>query len=188
MRNYGLTRGAGLVGVIFGIVGIAYAFTVARKAEEVCAKINSSIDEMSSSVKVDVPEALVNAAVEKSVDMQVDAAIRRAANEIVCNKSKEIEDQVGSVVSKAESSIHDDVQREINRQIGKIDIEKTRREVVEKAKRDANEKFRADLDGILTDFKSNLSSVTKIYQTVADTINPKNVISSNTMKEMIFKL
>ena len=78
--------------------------------------------------------------------------------------------EVQSSVRNAYGDVVEEVRKELENQIGEVNIERARREVVEKAKERAAEKFESDLTDILQKYNNDLRNVSRIYSSIAGSI------------------
>lgn len=155
---------------ITGLVGIGYGICAHTKLAKVSNRLDRSIDDLASGTEIDIPEELVNKAVEKAVQAEAKKAIERATNETIVAMKKDIHSEVQREVNKEYDSIKDTVLKEITASASKIDASRVRRDVEEAAKEAALEKFNDNLDDILEKFNENLDNTSKIYSSIRETI------------------
>lgn len=160
----------GVVAIGAGVLVINYVFETFKKVDKMCKKLNTSINEMADETKIDIPERILNSAVEKAVENEVGRSVKRAAEEAVCGVKNDIHSEVKTSVNAAYSDIKDAVAKEVARQVGAISISDIKEEVIERAKETALEKFEGSLDDILEKFNGDLDNVNKIYGSIAKAI------------------
>lgn len=94
-----------------------------------------------------------------------------AAADVISKIKSDIHSEVSSVVSDERKKISEKVTDTIAEEVSKIDEDELRKDVVSKAKEQIAAKFDNKLDDILEDFNSNLSNVSRIYRSIAQTIS-----------------
>lgn len=156
---------------VLGVAGIAYAFYTTHKMKSICAKLDKSIDDVASSVKVDISDVVIDAAVEKAVEKEAGVAVKRATDKAVKDVEGDISKQVKTAVREHYSDLKEEVAKEMRKKVGEIDITEIKEEVVEKAKIQVAEKFDGNLDSLLDKFNGDLDNVSKIYRSIAKTIS-----------------
>jgi hypothetical protein len=160
----------GVFGVIAGVVGIGYAWFVNSKINDLNDALKASVDKISGEIKVDISEAIVEKAVNKAVEREVDRAVRKVSYEVMDTINRDIRSKVKSSVESEYSSIRAYVSKEVSKTVANLDMEVLRNDVREQAKDLVVEKFNENLDSLLQDFNQNLTNVSKIYSSIADTM------------------
>lgn len=163
-------RKLSIVSIALSAVAIGYTFLVQRKTDKVYSLIEKAIDDVSKDIPVDVSEAIVERAVEKAANRKIERAIDRASEETIEFINRNISQRVGSAIHKQYAELKDSVSSEIAKQVADIDISKLKRDVEQKAKEAIVEKFDGKLDSLLDDFNQNLSNVSKIYSSIAESM------------------
>ena len=153
-----------------GLIGIGYAICAHTKLSKVSERLERSIDDLASDTEIDIPEDLVNKAVEKAVQTEARRAVERATTETIAALKKDIHAEVQKAVDKEYNTIKDSVLKELTASASKIDVSRVRREVEEAAKEAALEKFDNNLDDILESFNTNLENTSKIYSSIREAI------------------
>lgn len=90
---------------------------------------------------------------------------------------------ISSAVSDERKKISEKVTDTIAERVSKIDEDELRKDVVNKAKEQIAAKFDNKLDDILADFNSNLSNVSRIYRSIAQTI-----AGTQNARDVMFKM
>lgn len=163
----------GLFGAVFGLLGIGYAIGTHSKMAKIGDKLEMSIDELASNTTVDIPNGMVERAVEKAVATEVKVAVGKATDAALVEVKRDIRKQVGDAVESEYSSIKDTVLEELTREAAKIDVKRVRADVEKAAKEHALEKFDDNLEDILENFNDQLKNTSKIYTSIADTMTSK---------------
>lgn len=158
-----------------GLVGIGYAVGTRSKANELCAKLDRSIDELSDDISIEIPDRMIKQSVEKAVRREAESAVRTATEEVVDIAKREIKREVSSAVDLQRNTISEDVTKEIAKKVARIDENQLRKEAVAKAKEQIAEKFDGKLDDILDEFNGNLQSVGKIYKSIANSFTKETI-------------
>lgn len=164
----------GVVGLAASVFGVGYAIGQRKKLNDISEKIDRSVKELSSNIDVDISEAVVNRAVTKAIERETELAANRATTNVVNAIESDISSQVRKAVNETYQDIKKSVVEETAKKVEKIDISALKKEVVEKAKEAAADKFDDSLDEVLSDFKDNLGNVAKIYQSIANAFPSSN--------------
>ena len=160
----------GILGVAAGLVGVGYAIGMHTKMAKICEKLDRSIDELASNTPVDIPNDMIERAVEKAVAYEVKQVAGKATETIIADVKRDIHKQVSDAVEREYSNIKETVLEELVTEAAKIDAKRVRSDVERAAKKVALEKFEANLDDITDEYKDYLSSVSKIGRTFADAV------------------
>ena len=160
----------GLAGICIGFIGVGYAFGARKKLNDISDMLDKSIDELSDNVSVDIPDCMIDRAVEHAVNRETEIAVKKATDRVISDIETRIKMDVASAVSDERTKIQESVKKEIEKKVSRIDIDDLRREVVAEAKEAAAEKLDGSLDDILEKFNDELHSVSKIYSSIAKAI------------------
>lgn len=160
----------GLVGIALGLLGIGYAIGTRSKMAKISEKLDRSIDELANNATVDIPNDMIERAVEKAVAERARTSIGKATDTIVADVKKDIHKQVSDAVESEYSDIKSVVLKELTDEAAKIDAKRVRADVERAAKERALEKFDDNLDDILKNFNDQLKNTSKIYTSIADTM------------------
>ena len=106
-----------------------------------------------------------------------------AAADVINKIKTDIHSEVSSAVSDERKKISEQVTDKIAEKVSKIDEDELRKDVVNKAKEQIAAKFDNKLDDILEDFNSNLSNVSRIYRSIAQTI-----AGTQNARDVMFKM
>ena len=169
-----------LIGVA-GLVGVGYAIGTHTKLAKVSERLDKGINELADDMEFDIPEELINKAVEKAVQVEAKKAVERATNETVTAVKKDVRFEVEQAVDKEYERIKDTVLKELTASASKIDVSRVKRDIEKAAKEAAMEKFD---DDILEKFNDSLDNTTKIYSSIREAITR----SSNSGKEFVVRL
>ena len=137
----------GLAGALSSAIG--FAIGQRKKLNDISAKIDKSIDEMSKSVEVDVSEKVVNEAVKKAVAREVEEAVSDAARS-----------EAKGIVESYRKDISDRIKRAIEAGINQTDMDQIKQNVINKASDRCARRVTEGLDYIFDDFRRNLRRMT----------------------------
>lgn len=168
MKNSYFDIAIGVIGLAASVFGIGYAFGQRKKLNDISEKINKSVDELSANIDVDIKAAVVERAVTKAIERETNLAASRATTNVMNAIESDISSQVRKAVNDTYQDIRKSVVEETAKKVEKIDISALKKEVVEKAKEAAADKFDDSLDSVLEEFKDNLGNVSRIYQSIAN--------------------
>ena len=153
-----------------GIGALALSAYAALKATKTAEKINMSIDKIADATPVDISEKVVEAAVAKAADREVHEKVRLIADAAVNDIRSDIDAQVRQTIKDAYGDVKDGVRDKLEEKVGTVNIDRVRNEVIEKAKKQAAEKFETDLKGVLDIYNNNLRQVNNIYTSMANAL------------------
>lgn len=169
---------------IAGLVGVGYAIGTHTKLAKVSERLDKSIDELADNTEIDIPEELINKAVEKAVQTESKKAVEKATNETITALKRDVHAEVQREIDKEYNHLKEAVLKEITSSASKIDVSRVRRDVEKAAKEAALEKFDDNLDDILEKFNDSLDNTTKIYSSIREAITR----GSNSGKEFVVRL
>lgn len=162
------TERLGILGIVVGVGAIAYSSYVHWKVNKTNYMIGAAVDDISKGIKIDIPEAMVQLAVNDAVEREVNEAVQGITQDLTKSMRRDIKDKVKDSVDTIYDDIKENVSKEVSKEVAQLDIERLRREVKEKAKDEVLGKFNENLDAMLQDFNQNLTNVSKIYSSIAD--------------------
>ena len=163
----------GIAGIIIGAISIVHSLYLQTKIKKTHDMLDKAVDSMAKGIPVNVPEELVERAVDIAVGYEVQKSVRIASTNVVNGVRDDIKNEVKKAVDATYTDIRKSVSDEIAKQVSNLDIGRLKAEVKEKAKEIVIEKFNDNLDSTLDDFNQNLSNVRKIYDSIADSVTKK---------------
>lgn len=172
-----------LGGVALGVLGVGYAVGSRKKLNDICNKLDKSINELSNSVDVEVPQYLIDKAVSKAVDRCVERGVKDASASAIAAVKNDIHKEVSAAVSNAYADVSSSVTNKIASEVSKINMKQLTDSVTVKAEEKIIEKFEGNLDELLSKFNRNLENTGKIYESIANSMTKKD-----SGKEMTFKI
>lgn len=181
-KNNNFDMFIGAAGWIVGLVGVGYAIGTRSKMAKISDTLNCSINDLANRTEIDIPEEMINRAVERAVAVEAKRAVVKATDEAIKEVKKDIHKQVSDAVESEYTDIKESVLKELTYEAAKIDAKRVRADVEKAAKEQALEKFDDNLDDILEKFNDDLENVSKIYKSIAGAMNKNNE------KEMVFRI
>jgi len=161
------------ISVAVSLAAIAYSVYTNVKIGHICDQLNLSMADISRRTTVDVSNTIIEKAVEQAAEREVHRTIKLATAIVLKNITDEIHSDVKTAVSSSKEKISESVAKEISKQVARIDIDDLKRAVRSEAKEHILEKFDGSLDSMLEDHNQNLSNLTKIYSSMAETMAKK---------------
>ena len=159
-----------LVGVAAGLLGLGYAMGTHSKMAKISENLDRSIDELAGRTPVNIPDSMIERAVERAVLAEVKHVVGKATDVIATDVKKDMHKQISDAVESEYSNLKGTVLEELVSAASKIDVRRVRSDVEKAAKEHALEKFDDNLDDILENFNDQLKSTSKIYTSIADTM------------------
>ena len=160
----------GMFGATLGLIGVGYALGTNSKMAKISENLDRSIEELASNTPIDIPNDMIERAVEKAVAYEVKQAVGKTTERAMIELERDIHKQVSDAVESEYSDIKGTVLKELTEEAAKIDARRVRADVERAAKEAALEKFNDNLDDILENFNDQLKSTSKIYTSIADTM------------------
>lgn len=159
-----------ILGYVLAGASVVAAVYCGKKLKDVMGVVNSAVTDVSSLTYIDVQQAVVDKAVEKAAQNAAGKAVKATEGLM----TSMVERAVTSAVVNAKEPLKQAVTEKMAREIAMIDKSELTEAIEESAKAMILEKFEGRLDGIAADFSRNLENVGKIYQSIAETMQPKN--------------
>lgn len=153
-----------------GLLGLGYGLGKRKKLNDISDKLDRTIDDLDSTVIVDVRDEIIKAAAERAANREAERAVRQIRADI----RDQISDLVEKEVTSQKKKVEELVEADIVAQVSKIDIDDLKRDVVKQAKKAVTKKLDGSMDDILEEFKSNLENITKAYQAFSEAIPKPN--------------
>lgn len=163
--------------IIFGgvitVVAVGCALYTRSKINGMNKLLKVAINDASNKIPVNVSDIIVDQAISRAVDREVTKAARTAAILVADDIRYDLKKEVRNAINTSYVDIKGCVSDEIAKQVSNININKLRDEVAVKAKELIVEKLDSNMDSILEDYNKNLSNVSKIYSSIAESMTPK---------------
>ena len=84
----------GLIGVAAGLVGVGYAVGMHSKMARISEKLDRSIEELAGKTPVDIPNDMIERAVERAVACEVKQVVGKATDAIAVDIKRDIHKSV----------------------------------------------------------------------------------------------
>jgi len=159
-----------ILGYVLAGASVVAAVYCGKKLKDVMGVVNSAVTDVSSLTYIDVQQAVVDKAVEKAAQNAAGKAVKATEGLM----TSMVERAVTSAVVNAKEPLKQAVTEKMAREIAMIDKSELTEAIEKSAKAMILEKFEGRLDGIAADFSRNLENVGKIYQSIAETMQPKS--------------
>ena len=88
----------GLAGICIGFIGVGYAFGARKKLNDISDMLDKSIDELSDNVSVDIPDCMIDRAVEHAVNRETEIAVKKATDRVISDIETRIKMDVASAI------------------------------------------------------------------------------------------
>lgn len=182
MKSFDWDLVIGVTGFVVGLVGIGYAAGTRSKMNQISEKLDKSLDDIVRDSRIDIPNGLIERAVERSVEAKTRIAIDNTVSRAMDKADSIIRSSVSTAIKNQYGELKNRVLGEMTKRVSNINEERLRDDIYNAAKEKAVEKFEANLDDILEKFNNDLENVGKIYKSIA------NVMTKNEGKEMTFRI
>lgn len=167
-------NGVGVLGIVLGIGGLAYAAWQQKKSDDLAKKLDISIADLEKKTKVEIQSDVVDKAMRNAVDREVKSIVVETAKQVRYDIRNEVNEAVRAEVKENLEKIREEVSEEISDQVAAIDEYELKNTVTKKAEEKILKKFDNSLDGVLGDFRHQLGNVQKVWESVADSLRPRN--------------
>ena len=169
----------GLAGATLGLIGLGYGIGMRSKMAKISEKLDCSIDELASKTPIDIPNDMIERAVEKAVADKARESVSKATDIAVAAVKRDMHKQISDAVEEEYNSVKAQVLENLVTEAAKVDVKRVRADIEKAAKERAMEKFDDNLDDILENHTREFENVTKIYQAIANIMAPAQNQTSN---------
>lgn len=169
-------------GYAVGLIGIGYAIGSRKKLNDICKRLDRSVEQLSCDMEIDISDSIVNDAIDTAVQKEVDRMVERAHKRVIKDIERDMNQQIRQVIDGEYKNLKDDITTKMSKEVSRINTRDIQDEIVDKAKKEVAKKFDGCLDDILEKYNHDLDNVSKIYKSIAQTMSRGND------KEMIFKM
>lgn len=104
---------ASVVSILTGLFAIGYSYEQGRKSHEIAEKLDMSLDDLSRKTKLDISEAMVNAAVDKIANREIGTMVRTKASEISKDISNRLTNDIHDAVKASYETAKQDIQKKL---------------------------------------------------------------------------
>lgn len=126
-----LKSGLGLLGT--ALLGIGYAGYRIYKMHRTEKEMNAAIERISQQPEFSVDESMLNAAIERAANRQVEQEMAKARETVIASIRSDMERSVQDAVSKEWDEVKKEVTPKLMEKAQDIDVEKWRGEIKKKA-------------------------------------------------------
>lgn len=170
--KFNIERAADVAEVLCVLGSVAIALFSRKQVKETAELIECSVKDLSEMDTIKVKEEIVDQAIADAVERKVDQITGKVYDNVRAETQRKATAKVNSTVEALYSEIEKDVTKKIASEVAKIDQEKLKKEITAQAKEIIVEKFDGQLDDQLVEFNKNLENVGKIYQSIAQRMDP----------------
>lgn len=168
-----------LAGAALGLMGLGYGIGMRSKLAKVSEKLDCSIDELANKAPIDIPNDMIERAVEKAVAEKAKESVGKATDVAVAAVKRDMHKQISDAVEEEYNTVKEQVLENLVEEASKIDVKRVRADIEKAAKEAAMKKFDDNLDDILETHTREFENVTKIYQAIANTMAPAQNQTNN---------
>lgn len=123
----------GFGGLVVGLIGIGYAIGSRNKLNDVCEKLDTTIDAIAWDLDVDVAnkikDSMVNEAITRAVETRVARDVDREVRRVADSTRRTIDSEVRTAVKTLYPDIRKSVTKQITSEVSKISAEDLASEV-----------------------------------------------------------
>lgn len=178
--KYNFNLIVGLGGFAMGLVGISYAIGSRKKVNDICNKLDVTIDNLSKDFNVDIPDKIVEEAVDRAVNREARNQVDKAVSSVINTVKSDIHNEVNTAVKAIYPDIRKACTTKVTEEVSKINVKDLKDVIREDAREKVAEKFDGQLDDILEKFNSDLDNISKIYSSITKKITGSD--GSNNLK------
>lgn len=142
------------------VAGVAYVIYTNKKVKNTMEKLGVSIDEISNNI--DISEKIIEEAVAKAATKATDLYLKNTVNETIKEVERSINRAAKAAVDNEFENYKPLVKEAVEKKINQIDISEIKGEIIDSATKQMSKKFEADVNGLVDDYKKNLSNIDKI--------------------------
>lgn len=178
--HLGIFGGIAAIGALIGTIGAALASAKSaesranaayEKAVEMEVAINrmsgavdKAIEDLASKASIDIPEHIMNAAIEKAATEACNREARLCANGIRHDMKSRIFDSVDSSVKAMQVNAEVEVKNEFKRQVSSINIRQFKADVCREVKEDLVKKAGDEVDRVTSAFINQVEQQTSLMK------------------------
>lgn len=150
------TNTKSLVTVGIGLATIAVSLYSYCRDMKTAKKVEKAVEDIEKASSVDISDAMIKEAVNRTVEKAVKNEVDELAKEIVKEHSADLRKQVANVISAAKEAVEKDVTEELKKQVSSMSAKELRKEVKLEAKEKMLRKLEKDMDEISYQYKRHL--------------------------------
>ena len=153
MANRMNYEGFGILGILAGLGGLAYAVYQSNKMSKVAQKIDMTLEDVERKTNVDVEKSIVDAAIEKAVNRKVDKAANEAVASVKADFHQTISSKVDKAVDEQYTRISEEVGEKVTREIEGITKEKLSNSITTKLQPELKKYGENKIDQMIVDVR-----------------------------------
>lgn len=144
-------------GLTIGGIGLGYAISARNSLESAAKAINCSVTDISNG-RVDIPKSLIESAVQKAADRELELSTFTIVDEAARTLSREMTTKARTIINESYGDIRKTVDNAIDAAIREFDIDDYKDDIVEACRKEATKKLTDDLKSIASGYKSGLDA------------------------------
>ena len=170
-KNFNID-GMGIFGIVIGFAGLLFAGWQAKKTDDICRKLGSSMEDVEKKTMVDIQDSIINKAVEKAVDREVKLAVADTAAKIRDDIHGDVASRVKEAVNDNLDAIESAVETKAQELVNEIDKNAFQKRITDQGAKILSGEFSGSLNGMLADAKSKISYMTNTISGLAEAFMP----------------
>ena len=170
-KNFNID-GMGVFGIVIGFAGLLFAGWQAKKTDDICRKLGSSMEDVEKKTTVDIQDSIINKAVEKAVDREVKLAVADTAAKIRDDIHGDVASRVKEAVNDNLDAIESAVETKAQELVDGIDKEEFGKKIEKQGAKILSNEFNGKLNGLLSEAKGSIDLVTNTWNTLMGGVNP----------------
>lgn len=103
----------GIVGIVVGVIGMAYGIWREKKSNDLAKKLDMTLSSLEGKTKVDISQDVVNKAMRNAVEHHANACAKKAAEET----GERIRDDMDSMIRKDVDRVYSDLKGKVNERV-----------------------------------------------------------------------
>ena len=170
-KNFNID-GMGVFGIIVGFAGLLFAGWQAKKTNDICNKLGTSMTEVEKKTNVDIQDSIVTKAVEKVAEREAKVAVVDAVNKVRDNLNETILSKVTTAVNENLDAIDSAVEAKAQELVDGINKEEFGKRIEKQGAKILSSEFNGKLNGLLSEAKGSIDLVTNTWNTLMGGVNP----------------
>ena len=170
-KNFNIDN-MGIFGIVIGLAGILFAGWQAKKTDDICKKLGTSMDEVEKNTNIDIQDSIVHKAVEKVAEREAKGAVVDAVNKVRDDINSTISTKVTTAVNENLDAIESAVEAKAQELVGDIDKVAFQKKITDQGAKILSGEFSGSLNGMLADAKSKISYMTNTISGLAEAFMP----------------
>ena len=164
-----LLKATGCVCSVMSFVGITvYSIATTKKLNKLADKFGVAVDRIADTTDIDIPQQVIDEAMNQAVQKAADKQVRVAATAITTSITADMKKEIKTLVDEASRDLKSDVEKEMKRQVKNVDISEIKKNAIKELKESAAKRMDEELDDIIEKCSDQLDSVNRIYKSIAD--------------------